>query len=81
MSTDVQITGSMGLYAIQPLTANGTIWIAKNCSSGRRTWQSGALMCESGDRCRDIVRAMDRDGLSVTVNGTDMAGFSRKAAS
>jgi hypothetical protein len=71
----------MGLYAILPLTVNGTVWIAKNCSIGRRTWQAGALMCEGGEQCREIVRGMDRDGLSVTVNGTDMAGFSRKAAS
>ncbi len=77
---DVSITGQWGLYSITAVTAAGKRWMRRNLSSGERTRLAGALMCEGGDRCREIVRAMDRAGLVVTVNGVDMAGFGGRAA-
>ena len=74
---DVVITGQMGLYGIRAVTPKGRSWVKKHLSGGERTRLGGELMCEGGDRCRDIVGAMDVDGVHVSLNGVDMKGFSK----
>lgn len=75
MNTDVSINGQWGLYSIRPATARGRAWAKRHLSRGERTVLDGAIMCEGGRACRDIVAAMVRQGLRVEVNGVDMAGF------
>jgi hypothetical protein len=76
---DVEVGGSWGLYSIAPLTRAACAWLRKHASSGERTWLHGALMCEGGDRCRELVAGMVAAGLAVTVNGVNMAGFRRES--
>lgn len=74
---DVVITGEMGLYEIAPLTRIGKSWMDEHLSGDERTRMNESVICEGSDNCRVIVRAMDRDGLKVEMNGVDMKGFSR----
>jgi hypothetical protein len=79
---DVIVSGRMGLYSIDPLTVRGCKWMKRHLSKGERTPTSnGGVYCEGGNRCRDIVEGMDRDGLRVEVNGVDMNGFSKTGVS
>lgn len=73
-SPDVSITGSMGLYAIEPNTPKARAWLRKNLAPKPQRL-GDAIACEGGDRCREIVRACVREGLRVEVNGTDMTGY------
>lgn len=75
---DVIITGQMGLYEIEPLTRSGKAWMDENLSGGERTRMGETVVCEGGDNCRDIVRAMDCEGLKVEMNGVDMKGFGKR---
>lgn len=60
---DVSITGSWGLYQIQPLTRAGRTWTKKHLTSGERTKLGDTIACEGGDNCREIVvRGMVRRG-------------------
>ena len=72
---DVAVSGSMGLYQIAPTTRRGRAWVKRHLSKGERTILNGAIVCEGGNRCRDIVAAMVAKGLSVEVNGVDMKGY------
>jgi hypothetical protein len=75
---DVIITGELGLYEIEPLTRAAKAWMDENLSGGERTRKGESVICEGGDNCRDIVRAMDREGLKVEMNGVDMRGFGKR---
>jgi hypothetical protein len=76
-SRDVRITGR-GIYRIEMLSARAKRFARAHLSRGERTRDSGgALLSDDGRACREIVAALDRAGLSVTVNGQDMAGFGR----
>ena len=73
---DVLVTGSWGLYEITPAGSAARRWVKKHLSKGERTVRSnGAVMCEGGREIRHIVAGMVKDGLRVSVNGQDMAGF------
>lgn len=79
MSHDVIVTGRWGLYEIRFETAAARAWQKKHASKGERTKLApNVLACEGGDRCRDIVAALDRDGLTIIVNGLDMTGFGKR---
>lgn len=67
---DVTITGEMGLYTIESNTPKARAWLKRNLAP-----KPQRIACESGDRCREIVRACVREGLRVEVNGTDMTGY------
>jgi hypothetical protein len=71
---DLKIIGRWGLYSILPKTRVAERWLRANCPPPRASLH-GALVCEGGDRCRDIVRGAVADGLRVEVNGVDMVGF------
>ena len=73
MTPDLVISGSWGLYTIEPTTPKATRWVRKHIPSPVKL--HGRIVCEGGDRCRDIVAGADRDGLRVEVNGQDMKGF------
>jgi hypothetical protein len=72
---DVSISGQMGLYRISHQTRRGRVWCKRHLSKGERTVIDGDIICEGGDRCRDIVAAMVADDLRVEVNGTNMEGY------
>jgi hypothetical protein len=72
---DVIIDGRWGLYSIHPASKKGERWAQRKLSAGERTRIGEAIMCEGSDRCRDIVAAMDREGLKVELNGVDMKGY------
>ncbi len=77
---DVIITGEWGLYEIEPLTRSGKAWMDEHLSDGdgERTRMGDSVICEGGDNCRAIVRAMDDEGLKVELNGIDMKGFGKE---
>jgi hypothetical protein len=76
---DVVVTGELGLYQIEPLTRAGKAWMDEHLSDGdgERTRMGESVICEGADNCRDIVAAMDREGLKIEMNGVDMKGFSK----
>jgi hypothetical protein len=76
---DVIITGELGLYEIEPLTRAGKAWMDENLSDGdsERTRMGESVICDDAGYCRDIVAAMDHEGLKVEMNGVDMKGFSK----
>lgn len=78
MTYDLSISGSWGLYTIATPTQRGKDWAALHLSedTGERTRdEQGNVVCEGGERCRDIVSGAVADGLNVEVNGTNMAGY------
>jgi hypothetical protein len=71
---DVVIDGEWGLYTCTPLTPAARTFVEEQVAVP--DWESPARFhIEGGDRCRALVAGMVASGLHVTVNGTDMDGF------
>jgi hypothetical protein len=73
--TDVSVKGSFGLYTLDFLTRKGRTYERKHLSQGDRTHLGEALICEGVRQCAEIIVAMNRAGLAVSLNGVDMKGF------
>jgi hypothetical protein len=76
LGPDVMINGT-GFYSITPLSPEGTRWMKRHLSKGERTRdeRTGTIYSDDGNAVREITAAIDRAGLRVEVNGTDMKGY------